>query len=219
MVLDYHDKRTTQRVSERKPVQKNRPKRQSYGAFLVVGVAALALSFGAGLLTGRVLYKNPKIPPIPAPAQPAPKKGDAAAVPAKEQVTEPSLTFYQTLPAGTRGAIGSGINTNLKHQEAPPPPKPAAPAAPAASAEPDVAAKPAEGQGRFVVQIASYRDKAEADAAQAKLAERGVAAYVTESRTADKGVWYRLRVGKHLSKEDAEGLSAKAGKGAVVLPE
>lgn len=76
-----------------------------------------------------------------------------------------------------------------------------------------------EDDGRFAVQVASYRDKEEADAAQAKLAARGLPAYLVESRLADKSVWYRLRVGRNLSKGDAGQLAAKAGKGSVLIPE
>ena len=70
-----------------------------------------------------------------------------------------------------------------------------------------------------MVQIASYRDKQEADAVQAKLTGRGVAAYIVESRFPDKSVWYRLRVGRHLTKAEAEQIAAKSGKGASVLAE
>lgn len=76
-----------------------------------------------------------------------------------------------------------------------------------------------EDEGRFAVQVASYRDKEEADAAQAKLAAKGLTAYLVESRLADKSVWYRLRVGRNLSKSEAGQLAAKAGKGAVLIPE
>jgi cell division septation protein DedD len=70
-----------------------------------------------------------------------------------------------------------------------------------------------------VVQVASYREKPEALAAQAKLTGKGIAAYLVESRLADKGVWYRLRVGRHLTKGEAGELAGKAGKGSLVLPE
>lgn len=72
---------------------------------------------------------------------------------------------------------------------------------------------------RFAVQVASYRDKGEAEAAQAKLAAKGIPAYLVESKLADKSVWYRLRVGRSLSKSEAGQLAAKAGKGAVLIPE
>jgi cell division protein FtsN len=72
---------------------------------------------------------------------------------------------------------------------------------------------------RYVVQVASYREKPEAVSAQAKLTLKGVAAYLVESKLADKGVWYRLRVGHHLTKAEAGDIAGKAGKGAIVLPE
>lgn len=209
-MLDYHDKRGIQR-GERKPVQKNRPKKQSYGLFIVAGVAALALSFGAGLLTGRILYRTPTVAAVEPAAQPVAKKEEAAAPDAKAPVTEPSLTFYDTLPAGGKGAMGSGIN--LTPPAPPAPAQPAAPAPPAAGEEPP----PTQKEARYLVQVASYRDKGEAEAAQGKLAERGLPAYLTESRSEENGVWYRLRVGKDLSREEADSLAAKAGKGAIVL--
>ncbi|ACH39294.1 SPOR domain protein [Citrifermentans bemidjiense Bem] len=159
-------------------------------------------------------------------------------------VPETPLTFYKTLPSGGHGAMGSGVNLKLSD---PPPRSKAAPAAPAAKAaeakpvetkpapEKGAAEKPAadkpEGQKqeaakapsaaevRYLVQIASYRDKKEADAAQSKLSAKGVAAYLSESKVQGKGVWYRLRVGRHLSKAEADQLAAKLGSGATALPE
>jgi len=32
-------------------------------------------------------------------------------------------------------------------------------------------------------------------------------------------VWYRLRAGRHLSRQEAEQLAGKVGSGATVLPE
>lgn len=159
-------------------------------------------------------------------------------------VPETQLTFYKTLPSGGHGAMGSGVN--LKLSDPPPQSKavPVAPAAKAAEAKP-AEAKPAPEKGsaekpaadkpesqkqeaakapsaaevRYLVQIASYRDKKEADAAQSKLSAKGVAAYLSESKAQGKGVWYRLRVGRHLSKTEADQLAAKVGSGATALPE
>lgn len=159
-------------------------------------------------------------------------------------VPETPLTFYKTLPSGGHGAMGSGVN--LKLSDPPPQSKavPAAPAAKAAEAKPaeakaapekgaaekqasdkpesqkqEAAKAPAAAEVRYLVQIASYRDKKEADAAQSKLSAKGVAAYLSESKVQGKGVWYRLRVGRHLSKAEAEQLAAKVGSGATALPE
>jgi len=229
MRLDYSDKMGAVRESaERKPVAKNRPRKAPFGALAVLSVLVLlGISFGAGLLTGWFLFKggdnapagNPGTVPQVKQLEPAP----AAAPPTAAAPQDTPLTFYKTLPSGGHGAMGSGVN--LKLSGPPPQPKTAPAAAPAArpaeekpSAEKTAAEKTA-AEPRFLVQIASYRDRQEADALQARLAAKGVAAYVVESKVRDKGVWYRLRAGRHLSREEAEQLAAKVGSGATVLPE
>lgn len=178
--------------------------------------------------------------PVPQPAVPGPP---GAPVP------ETPLTFYKTLPSGGHGAMGSGVNLKLSDPPPQSKAVPAPPAAKAAEAKPaeakpapekGAAEKPAADKSaadksesqkqealkapsaaevRYLVQIASYRDKKEADAAQSKLSAKGVAAYLSESKVQGKGVWYRLRVGRHLSKAEADQLAAKVGTGATVLPE
>lgn len=211
MVMDYSEKRpgTKDSVEPRKPVQKNRSRKEPVGPFALLAVVALIATFGAGVLTGWLLFKGPKKAPAPvAVAQPV-KKEEAVPAPTQPLPKDAPLTFYKTLPAGGKAAIGSGLNP--KKPEAPAA-QPAAPAAPAA-------APAAQETAGYTVQVASYRDKPEAEAAQAKLTAKGVAAYLVESNLQDKGLWYRLRVGKHLSKEEAASLAAKAGKGAIVLAE
>ena len=242
MRLDYSDKMGAVRDSavrdgaERKPkpVQKNRPRKEPIGIFGLLLVLLLPIvTFGAGVLTGWFLFKGNNEAPVAA----APKATQQEAAPVSAQPgavpQETPLTFYKTLPSGGQAVIGSGLNPKISApaptratQPAPVPPGQAAPApaaAPAAAATIAPAAKPAEAKPasevRYLVQIASYRDKKEAEAAQAKLSTKGVAAYLVESKVKDKGVWYRLRVGRHLSKDEAEQLSGKVGSGATVLPE
>jgi len=176
----------------------------------------------------------------------AAKKEEPAVAPAQPNPAgEAPLTFYKTLPAGGKATMGTGLN--LKKPEPPhagapkpasaaaaPVPAPAPAANPAAAPAPGAAAASApaaapaagaagepkqEDAARYLVQLASYRDKKEADAAQAKLSGKGVAAYVVESKLAEKGVWYRIRVGRHLTKSEAEALAGKYGKGTMVIPE
>lgn len=71
----------------------------------------------------------------------------------------------------------------------------------------------------FCVQVVSSRDKKDAEAVKARLTARGLAAYIVESKVQDKGVWFRVRLGKHLEQSEANDLAAKAGKGAIVIPE
>ena len=75
------------------------------------------------------------------------------------------------------------------------------------------------GGGKFVVQVASYQSKAEADAVRSRLVEAGLQAYVVESVVKEKGTWYRVRVGRHLDAAAAAELAVKAGKGAIVILE
>lgn len=226
-------------VAERKPIQKNRPRKEPIAMFALLSVLALLLTYGAGLLTGWFLFKGGKDAPAAPPQAAAVKQQEPVPAPQPNQPPHDApLSFYKTLPSGGQGVMGSGVNLKL------PPPAPAQPhpapvaapaaatpataaPAPAAAATPAAAAsapnKPAEAKPasevRYLVQIASYQDKSEAQAAQAKLNAKGVAAYLVESKVPGKGVWYRLRAGRHLSREEAVQLSGKFGSGATVLPE
>jgi cell division septation protein DedD len=263
-VRDYSEKRgareSIERSVERKPIAKNRPRKESGGMFVLLSLMALICTFSAGVFTGWMVFKGPNRPSPVAAAALAGKKGEPPAPVAAAPKVEVPLSFYKTLPAGGKGAMGTGLN--LKKPE----PVPAGPlvqhAAPAAQqsdpgagaaaapASPPVAASQPqdkaeraeraersekserseradksekseknEKSARFVVQVASYREKQEAMVAQSKLAGKGIAAYLVESKLADKGVWYRLRVGRHLSRSEAGDLAGKCGKGSIVLPE
>jgi len=240
-VRDYSEKRGAREAREsvdRKPVAKNRPRKEPGGISFLLSVLALLIAFGAGVGTGWFVFRGPR-KAAPVPVAQAAKKDEPAPAPAQPQPDAP-LTFYKTL-AGGKGAIGTGMN--LKKPEpgvsvpreskagapaAPPVPEPAAPASVPADPAPPVAAPAAapasapakpDASAHFVVQVASYREKQEALTVQSKLAAKGIAAYLVESKVADKGVWYRLRVGRHLSRGEAGELAGKSGKGAIVVPE
>lgn len=233
MVMDYREKKLGRGEAERRPVQKNRPRKEPAGMFALLAVAALVVVFGAGVGTGWFARGMRKPPAAAVAAQPARKDEPAQAAAPKQPAPDAQLTFYKTLPAGSKAALGSGMNLKKPEQTAAHPAPAAAPqAAPAPAAageakEPQEQKEPKEEAkvqkegpaARFVVQVASYHDRKEADAAQARLAGKGVAAYVVESKVADKGVWYRIRVGRHLSRAEADALAGKSGKGSLVLPE
>lgn len=251
MVLDY---------SERRPVTKNRPRRQLGTAFVTLLAGALGFAFGLGILTGWYLFGYgksgavaPQVAadslnrnPVPATAQP----GQTNA-PGKPQ--EPALTFYETLSDGNSAVIGSGLNPKTSPEPMPVKPaqiKPAAQPGPAKqpsttepAVKPTVQAEPAghsketakapadsgesphvsdKGsgeQGKFLVQVASYRTKKEAEAVRDRLAAGGIAAYLVESSIPDKGIWYRVRVGRRLDMQSARDLAEKIGRGAIIIPE
>lgn len=70
----------------------------------------------------------------------------------------------------------------------------------------------------FVVQVGSYKNRAEAEEMVTRSRGVGLPAYIVEAKT-DKGTWYRVRAGKKLDQETANKLAAKAGKGAITVPE
>ncbi|HEY6839381.1 MAG TPA: SPOR domain-containing protein [Geobacteraceae bacterium] len=244
MVLDYH---------ERRPVNKNRPKKRGNGLIVIVAVTALtvtfALGFGVGLTVGKASRKS--VPPAkPVAGDEAGKGGAPAAAPPPAATgnaggVEPPLTFYNTLAKGNKAVIGTGLNPQ-RPQEKPSESKPVPPAAsPQPAAEPKPAPappppkppeaatgvqkgnaaatpadkKPAAAKGKFVVQVASYREKGEAAAIRDRLVAKGVSAYILESHVQDKGVWYRVRIGKSLSQQEAKDIATKVGKEALVIPE
>jgi cell division septation protein DedD len=249
MVMDY---------SGRRPVAKNRPRKQPVGIFAVVLISAISMSFALGVLTGWFVFrparKAAQGQPVPVAGAKAPDAPSQSAYPNPEAAAgkggEPPLTFYETLPKGGKAIIGSGLNPKkgeggqsakpatvplpAPQQPAQPPAKPDAAAAVEAkeqgAAVADQAKKTAAGDaapvpkqpgppGKFCVQVASTQDRKEAEAMKAKLAGKGLPAYVVESNIKEKGTWFRIRVGRHLSQQAAGDLAAKAGKGAMAISE
>lgn len=173
---------------------------------------------------------QPAVPPNAAPAGTTPAPAASAGAP------EPSLSFYKTLPSGQKSAVlGSGINAKdekgakLPLQAAVPVGMAAKPAAaPAANGEAGKAPAPAPAGDKsarrpetagFTVQVASYSLKSEAETLRSKLAAKGYNALIAESNQGDKGIWYRVRVGKKLEQDAAKELATKLGKGALAIPD
>lgn len=226
MVLDY---------SERRPVNKNRPKKQPISIWIFVVTGAVIVSFGAGFMGGwffggksakkafeKATAARAAVPPVPEPQ-------------AKQAPQDVPLTFYQTLPSGAKAVIGSGLNPAKtgeeqkkaklaaaepqEHRPAAPVPAPQEQKPPVQNPAKSAAQTPPSSEGTFCVQVASLKDKKEAEAIKSKLLSKGQAAYIVESNVPDKGTWYRVRVGKHLKHQEAGELAAKAGKGAIVIAE
>ena len=149
MVMDYR---------ERKPVSKNRPRKQPLSVFAVLITIAIAVSFAAGLATGWLVFRPKRSQLAVAQQQPAPgQPGQATTTDGKapasdvQKTGEPPLTFYETLPKGSRAVIGSGLNPHkpapslTANPTIPPPPVPAAQPRPAAA--PAVAARVGRSSG------------------------------------------------------------------------
>lgn len=179
---------------------------------------------------------------------PADSKGQPAAE-NTGNIKEPMLTFYETLPKGNRELIGSGLNLPRPLEpaasKAVPAQKPSPVAKEATSSGPatksreaakvplkptdtiksreaspgEVTVKDDGGKGKFVVQVASYHEKKEAEELRDRLKSDGISAYIVESKLPEKGTFYRVRIGRHLDQKAAQEMAVKAGKEAIVIPE
>jgi len=69
------------------------------------------------------------------------------------------------------------------------------------------------------VQVASFPLRSEAETMKGKLAAKGHKVTIVESNQGDKGIWYRVRVGRKLDQEAARELAGKLGKAAIVIPD
>jgi cell division protein FtsN len=170
---------------------------------------------------------QPEVQPQPQPDPAAAQQPPAAA----GTQPEPPLSFYKTLPSGEKNnVLGSGINTKddkaKQPLQAPIPANLTKPPAvdsqktsvdkPAATEKP--AARPPEGTS-FTVQVASFPLRSEAETMKGKLAAKGHKVTIVESNQGDKGIWYRVRVGRKLDQEAARELAGKLGKAAIVIPD
>ncbi|MFH1728488.1 MAG: SPOR domain-containing protein [Pseudomonadota bacterium] len=63
------------------------------------------------------------------------------------------------------------------------------------------------GKG-FTIQVNSFKDKNQADKAVSKLKEKGYTAYIMKKYIDESGLWYRVRVGQFVTREEAEKYAA-----------
>jgi cell division septation protein DedD len=65
--------------------------------------------------------------------------------------------------------------------------------------------RPAEAVpgGAFTLQLSSFQSREEADRFAARLRDRGYAPYIVAAEVANKGTWYRVRMGSFPSKDAA----------------
>lgn len=172
-------------------------------------------------------------PPTPQPVAEPTQSQSGATAPGPQPAPDAPLSFYKTLPSGQKNNIlGSGINV-IDNKVAKQPlqaampsnlakplqPQPSANTNKAAVATPAEKPSPSQESDRFTVQIASYSLKSEADTMKNKLASKGYSAYISESNQGDKGIWFRVRVGKKLDQDAAKELASKLGKGAIPIPD
>jgi hypothetical protein len=145
MVIDYSERRQSQRIQPKRPV------RPSVWPYVLLILIFVAIAYLLGLGTGWFLYRpggrfykpaqlqpaNPtssltKRPPAVPANQAAPGQQPISQQPAVQPASDKSapipLTFYDTLQKGNKSLMGTGINTPKEGQGAAP--KKVTPAAP-----------------------------------------------------------------------------------------
>jgi len=156
--------------------------------------------------------------------------------PAKPE--EPAATQALPHPSATPKAMDRRSQTPSKTASVPaapnPPPRhdnslpenpeikpPSLTAVPAPAASPSGAeqSRKSQSKGKYVVQVASFQSKSEAEAVKAQLTEAGLPAYIVEWSLKDKGTMYRVRVGRRLELSEAVELATKSGKNSILVME
>ncbi|NIP30195.1 MAG: hypothetical protein GTN99_03495, partial [Candidatus Dadabacteria bacterium] len=67
----------------------------------------------------------------------------------------------------------------------------------------------AGSDGKYTVQIASYKNEKDALELADKLESKGYEVYITKARVPQKGTWYRVRIGSYSSKNEAGNFGTK----------
>jgi len=174
---------------------------------LFVGLlAALALAYFFGLMTGLSGNEGPEVVVTPAPTPPAEQVASAVGTAGERVDFPPPVTAAPGAAAPPPSTVhvfedGEGEGT----RPARPTPRPA-PAAATAS-EPVVKAPAAGG---FRVQVISVSSRSEAEEEAKRLSRRGFSARV-EPGAGPRGAIYRVRVGPFATREEATRASERLG--------
>ncbi len=80
----------------------------------------------------------------------------------------------------------------------------------------------AAADGNWTIQLSAYQDRAEADRFAAGLRDKGYAPYIVEAQVANKGTWFRVRMGRFPSKDAAsrylDDFKRETSMNAIVAP-
>ena len=145
----------------------------------------IGLILGLGIAVGAAWYMNKAPIPFltkPKPAEKAAEPGKALVKPDEkttQQAEKPRFEFYKILP----GAEEPVTEQQIKQ-----------------------AAKPGAPPENFLLQAGSFQNPADADNLKARLALLGVEAGVEPINLAEKGTWYRVRIGPYTKVDEVNRL-------------
>ena len=96
---------------------------------------------------------------------------------------------------------------NVERPTTPQPKSPAARPQPQTANKDTASAKTVAPKLRYTIQVGSYPEKAMADDEARNMKKKGYAAFVVATDLADKGKWFRVRIGSFSNKQSAEKLA------------
>jgi DedD protein len=140
----------------------------------------------------------PGVTPKAEPARPAPEPPRPAAKPEPKPATGVKALAEKLLPKAPAVVAAAPADAGKKELGKP-------------KKQPREPAAPAEAKGdedaTYTLQLSSFQEKREAELFMKKLREGGLSPYMTPTTIPGRGVWYRVRLGKYKSWDDA--LTAK----------
>lgn len=156
------------------------PKSRSGGSGLLIGLLiGFLLGLGAAALIAIYLFKTP-VPFInkarpPEKPSPSAQNLSEAAKPAKPEEAKPRFDFYRILPGQEEPVTGEQLKAAAAREKA---------------GQADTLPK-----DTYFLQAGAFQNPADADNLKARLALIGLEAGVEPTNLAEKGVWYRVRLG------------------------
>ncbi len=135
-----------------------------------------------------------------------------------ERQTYNELTFYDALMAdpvrepAAPAALPKAAASAVVAKKPPPSAKPAAPPPNIVQAP---VAKPAAPKGSFTLQVSSVRRREEAQALATAMTRQGLHPYITAATIADRGTWYRVRVGHYDTAQAANAAKANLAQSDI----
>lgn len=170
------------------PVLMAAPRTRSFAKYKIPFAVFLILAFAAGFyyLIYPQLSRDPATPPVAVASQSAPD--NRAATPKPEEAVAQGQT-----PAAPAEVPVSPVSTEAKPTQ-----------------QPVVPSETRNAQGRFALQAAAFPSQAGADEFAEKLKAAGVASYVVTADLAKKGRWFRVRVGRFNTADEAQRFAAEA---------
>lgn len=183
----------------------------------------LALVFTAGLITGERLVRQESFKPlvsvssrpavVDAPDEASPEQPSQTPAPIQEgdsEHKEPSeFSFFDRLTSGDKPILARRATQSLRNRNGQPIEHPT-PARAGDDGDPaDTAAQAGPLPARYTLQIAAHPDMKSASQHMARLRRMGLDPHVISASIPDQGNFYRVRLGKFTSMEEARHFQAE----------